>query len=82
MLTGIIERPMPSPIIARQDIINGRPVSTVTFESMKSAVEIMLRPTNTNGRAPILSNRRPPSGIPIPEASACGSRIKPVSSGV
>ncbi|MNP58672.1 hypothetical protein D3C76_1536090 [compost metagenome] len=82
VFSGIMDRPIPSPIITRLRIIRPRPVSDVIEDRIKSAPEMIPRPTNARGLAPILSNKRPPSGIPTPDAKACGSRINPVSKAV
>ncbi|MNF03687.1 hypothetical protein D3C80_2030550 [compost metagenome] len=81
-MSGIIAIPIPNPNKARYIIMVFRLVVIEIPDSRNRVTVMMLRPTKASGRAPILSNNLPPSGMPITQAKACGSRISPVSSGV
>ena len=66
------DKPMPMPSIARGSR-NCHGVSVGSIREMRKApTPTIVNPTSTSGLAPIRSYNRPPIGMKIPAASACG----------
>ena len=82
MFGGIIERPVPSPPTNRHPATYGNEVAGDRFDSAKNEAAKIAMPTTAGTRAPILSARRPPTGIMIAMPNACGSITSPIVNAV